>query len=428
MIIIRNTSPKLKKNYIFDKINIMIGSGSMKKLLSIFIIFFISITSVKALNLPVEITGESAIVYNLDSNQIIYEKNPDTVYTIASLTKIMNAYTAINNVKDLNKKVTITDKDVYNLWGYTIAGLEVGAVVTYKDLLYAMILPSGADASQALAYHISGSPEEYIKLMNKEAKKLGLRNANFMDTYGGHDDNKATAREILRLTLESLKNKDFEQVFKTTQTRLTNGKEVVNYTRSIATYHGYDSELITGSKSGFTIAAGLNLVSTTTINNTNYLIVVLKCNLNAYNTQHVIDTYNIIHHLQEQKFETRTIIKKGTKIKSIPVEESTISEYIVYAEDDIKVTLPIEEFSNIKIETNITDKISNKIKTGDNLGYIDIKLNNEVLSTTNIYLKDNIYKIAKIPRNIIITILVLLLLIFIIFINNLFGKKKTKKK
>ena len=94
----------------------------MKKLLSIFIIFFISITSVKALNLPVEITGESAIVYNFDSNQIIYEKNPDTVYTIASLTKIMNAYTAINNVKDLNKKVTITDKDVYNLWGYTIAG------------------------------------------------------------------------------------------------------------------------------------------------------------------------------------------------------------------------------------------------------------------------------------------------------------------
>ena len=147
----------------------MIGSGSMKKIIYILFIFIISITSVKALTLPVEITGESAIVYNLDSNQIIYEKNPDNVYTIASLTKIMNAYTAINNVKDLNKKVTITDKDVYNLWGYTIAGLEVGDVVTYKDLLYAMILPSGADASQALAYHISGSPEEYIKLMNKEA-------------------------------------------------------------------------------------------------------------------------------------------------------------------------------------------------------------------------------------------------------------------
>lgn len=400
----------------------------MKKVLYVFILFLLSITSTKALDLPVEITGEAAIVYNLDSNQIIYEKNPDEVYTIASLTKIMNAYTAINNVEDLNKKVTITDKDIYNLWGYTVAGLEEGDIVTYKDLLYAMILPSGADASQALAYHISGSPEKYIELMNKEAQKLGLRNATFKDTYGGHDDNKASAREILRLTLAALKNKDFEQVFKTTQKRLTNGKEVVNYTRSIATYHGLNSELITGSKSGFTIAAGLNLVSTTTINNTNYLIVVLKCNLNEYNTQHVLDTYKILHHLQEQKFETRTIIKKGTKIKRIPVEESTISEYIAYVEEDIKVTLPDYEFGNIKIEYNITDTILNTYSRGDNLGYIDIKLNDKVLTTYNIYLKDNLYTIAEIPRNIIIIILSLIILVFIIFIGNLFSKKKKKKK
>lgn len=404
----------------------MIGSDNMKKILSIFILFFISITSIKALELPVEITGQSAIVYNLDSNQIVYEKNPDTIYTIASLTKIMNAYTAINNVDDLNKKVTITYNDVYNLWGYTVSGLEEGDVVTYKDLLYAMILPSGADASQALAYHISGSPEKYVELMNKEAQKLGLRNATFKDTYGGHDGNKASAREILRLTLASLENKDFEKIFKTTQTRLTNGKEVVNYTRSIATYHGLDSELITGSKSGFTIAAGLNLVSTTTINNTNYLIVVLKCNLNTYNTQHVLDTYQIIHHLQEQQFETRTIIKKGTKIKTIPVENSTVSEYIVKLEEDIKVTLPVEEFNNVKIEYNITDKILSTYHKGDNLGYIDIKLNNEVLTSHNIYLKDKLYTIKEIPRNIIIIILSLITLVFIIFISNLFTKKKKK--
>ena len=400
----------------------------MKKILSIFILFFISISSIKALELPVEITGQAAIVYNLDSNQIVYEKNPDTTYTIASLTKIMNAYTAINNIDDLNKKVTITYNDVYNLWGYTVAGLEEGDVVTYKDLLYAMILPSGADASQALAYHISGSPAKYVELMNKEAQNLGLRNATFKDTYGGHDDNKATAREILRLTLASLENKDFEKVFKTTQTRLTNGKEVVNYTRSIATYHGYDSELITGSKSGFTIAAGLNLVSTTTINNTNYLIVVLKCNLNSYNTQHVLDTYKILHYLQEQQFETRTIIKKGTKIKTIPVENSTVSEYTVTIEEDIKVTLPIEELDNVKIEYNLADTILSSYSKGENLGYIDIKLNNEVLTSYNIYLKDKLYTIKKVPRNIIIIILSLITLTFIIFISNLFTKKKKKKK
>lgn len=400
----------------------------MKKILYLFIIILLSITSVKALDLPVDITGKSAIVYNLDSNQIVYEKNPDTLYTIASLTKIMNAYTAINNVDDLDKKVTITDEDIYNLWGYTVAGLDVGDVVTYRDLLFAMILPSGADASQALAYRISGSKEAYVKLMNEEAQKLGLRQATFADTYGGDDNNKATAREILRLTLAALSNKDFEKVFKTTQTRLTNGKEVVNYTRSIATYHGFDSNYITGSKSGFTLAAGLNLVSTTTINNTNYLIVVLKCDLNTYNTQHVLDTYKIIHHLQEQQFETRTIIKKGTKIKTIPVEDSTVSEYVAYVEEDIKVTLPVEEFANIKVEYNITDSILNTYSKGESLGYIDIKLNNKVLTTYYVYLKDKIYTIKEVPRNIIIIILSLIVLIFIIFTINLFSRKKKKKK
>lgn len=398
----------------------------MKKIIYVVILILLFIPSIKAVELPVQITGESAIVYNLDSNQIVYEKNPDEVYTIASLTKIMNAYTAINNIDNLDKKVTITDKDVYNLWGYTVAGLEVGDIVTYRDLLYAMILPSGADASQALAYHISGSPEKYIELMNKEAKKLGLRNATFKDTYGGHEENKATAREILRLSLASLKNKDFETIFKTTQKRLSNGKEVVNYTKSIATYHGLDSELITGSKSGFTLAAGLNLVSTTTINNTNYLIVVLKCNLNTYNTQHVLDTYTIIHHLQTQKFETRTILEKGTKIKTIPVENSTVSEYIVKLDEDIKITLPVEEFNKVEIEYNLTDSIKNTAHIGDNLGYIDIKLNNKVLITKNIYLQDRLYTIKKVPRDIIVTMVALITIIFIILVSNIFSKKKKK--
>lgn len=398
----------------------------MKKIMYILLLFILSITSVKSLNLPIEITGESAIVYNLDSNQIIYEKNPDTKYPLASLTKIMNAYTAINNVENLDKKITITDKDVYNLWGYTVAGLEVGDKLTYRDLLYAMMLPSGADASQALAYHISGSEEEYIKLMNEEASKLGLRNATFADTYGGNDNNIATAREIMRLTLSSLKNKDFEKIFKTTQKRLSNGKEVINYTRSIATYHGYDSNIITGSKSGFTQAAGLNLVSTVVVNNTNYLIVVLKCKINEYTTQHVIDTYQIINYLKEQKFETRTIIKKGTKLKRIPVEESTVSEYIAYAEEDIKVTLPENLFNKVKIDYNITDKVLNTNIVGDNLGYIDIIVEDKIISTINIYLTDDIYKISPVPRNIIIVTILMLFLVFILFIVNIFTKKKKK--
>ncbi len=398
----------------------------MKKFILVISLFILSITSVNALELPVEVTADSVILYNQDSDQIVYEKDPDTLYSIASLTKMMTAHTVINNIPNLDKKVTITDKDFENLLYYTKAGLEVGDVVTYRDLLYAMMLPSGAEASLALANNTSGNEKEFTKLMNSESKKLGLRNSTFVDSYGGSDDNKSTARELLRFTKEALKNKDFEKVFKTTTKTLSNGLSVTNYTRSIATYHGLDSEIITGSKSGFTDAAGLCLLSTVKINNTNYILIVLHSDKNEYLTTHVLDTYKVVNHLTTQEFETRTIIKKGTKIKRIPVQDSTISEYIVYVEEDIKVTLPIEEFNNIQIEYNITDTILNTYTRGDNLGYIDIKLNDKVLTTYNIYLKDHLYTIAELPRNIIIIILSLIILVFIIFILNLFTKKKKK--
>ncbi len=400
----------------------------MKKFFLILYIFILSIIPVKAIELPIEITGEAAIVYNLDSNQIIYEKNPDIPYPLASLTKIMNAYTVINNVENLDKKITITYNDLYNLWGYTQAGLNIGDKLSYTDLLYAMMLPSGADASQALAYNTSTTTEEFVALMNKEAKELGLRNATFADSYGGNDNNIATAREILRLTKECLKNDTFNKIFKTTSKTLSNGLQVTNYTRSIATFHGYNSDYITGSKSGFTQAAGLNLVSTVKVNDTNYLIVILKCNINEYTSQHVIDTYEVINYLESKEFETRTIIKNGTKIKRIPVERSTISEYVVYADQDIKVTLPVEDFNNLKIDYNIADKILTSYVPGDNLGYIDIKLNDETLASYNVYLQDQIYTLAEVPRNIIIVILVSFFAIIIIFISNTFNRNKKKKK
>lgn len=398
----------------------------MKKIIFMLTIFFVSITSIKALPLPIDVTADSVVVLNQKTNQVIYEKNPDKQEILASLTKIMTAYTVIENVPNLNKKVKITEDDLYNLYGFTCAGLEVGDKVTYLDLLYAMMLPSGADASQALALHTSGSTEAFNKLMNEEAKKLGLRNSNFEDSYGGHDDNISTAREMARLLKEALKNKTFKKVFTTTTKTLSNGLQVTNYTRSVATFHGLDDTLITGNKSGFTPEAGLLLASTATINDTEYIIIVMKSQVNEYLSSHVLDTYKIINYVSTVEFETRTLIQQDEILKKIEVQDGTISEYVVTADKTVEVTLPKDSFNNLEIDYQIANKITPENKIGDNLGFVDILVNGEVIETYDIYLKDEIFSYQEETTVPVIAIVILVFISLIILCTNLFSFKKKK--
>lgn len=400
----------------------------MKKILYIIILFLLSINIVKAVELPVDVTADAVVLMNLDTEQIIYTKNPDKKEILASLTKVMTAYVVIQNVEDLNKKVTITEEDIYGLWGFTCVGLEVGDKVSYMDLLYGAILTSGADATQALAYHTAGSPEAFVKLMNEEAKKLGLNHTNFEDSYGGHDDNVSTAREFTKLLKECLKNETFKKVFNTYQKKLSNDLVAFNSTRGYAFFHGLDENLITGSKSGYTPEAGLLLASTANINGTNYALVIMKCEINDYMSTHVLESYRIYDYVSTLKFETKTVIKKNTVLKTIPVENGTISEYAVVVDRDINITLTEDELQAITTDIHIASKITPDNKKGDNLGFVDVLLGNEVIATYDIYLTDDIYTYKEEERIPIIVTIILLFLVFIILIVNIFTRKPKKSK
>lgn len=400
----------------------------MKKIFYIIILFLLSINIVKAVELPVDVTADAVVLMNLDTEQIIYTKNPDKKEILASLTKVMTAYVVIQNVEDLNKKVTITEEDIYGLWGFTCVGLEVGDKVSYMDLLYGAILTSGADATQALAYHTAGSPEAFVKLMNEEAKKLGLNHTNFEDSYGGHDDNVSTAREFTKLLKECLKNETFKKVFNTYQKKLSNDLVAFNSTRGYAFFHGLDENLITGSKSGYTPEAGLLLASTANINGTNYALVIMKCEINDYMSTHVLESYRIYDYVSTLKFETKTVIKKNTVLKTIPVENGTISEYPVVVDRDINITLTEDELQAITTDIHIASKITPDNKKGDNLGFVDILLGNEVIATYDIYLTDDIYTYKEEERIPIIVTILLLFLVFIILIVNIFTRKPKKSK
>ena len=400
----------------------------MKKILFMLLSFLFLPILTNALTLPVEITADSAIVANINEEEILYEKEPDKVQIMASLTKIMTAYTVINRVENLDETITITEADLYNLYGFTCAGLKVGDIVTYRDLLYGMMLVSGADASQALANHMAGSNEEFKKLMNEDAKKLGMNNSNFEDTYGRSDDNLSTAREMYILLKEALKNKTFKEIFTTTKYTMTNGLETQNYTKSQAEFHGLDTNMIKGNKSGYTPEAGLLLASITTINGEDYIIITCKSEINTWYSTHILDTYKIYDYLSENNYEKRLLLEKGNVIKKIEVDNSTVSEYVVTVDKDITKILSDTEFEKITYDYHIANIITTDNKKGDTLGYIDILVGEEVVATYNVYLKDNIYKYQEQSKTMIVLMIVLVFLIIIILCTNIISNKKHKKK
>ncbi len=402
----------------------------MKKNIFTFIAFFFFISIPKSLELPIDVTADAVMVTNIDTNEILFTKNPDKVEMMASLTKIMTAYTALKNIDNLNKKITITEKDLEGLWVYTVAGLKVDDVVTYRDLLYGLMLISGADCAQALAIHISGSVQDFVALMNQEAASLGLRHTHFEDPAGGENENVSTAREMSLLLKEALKNDDFKIIFGTNYYTMSNGLRVVNYTQSYATFHGLDSSLLTGNKSGYTDDAGLLLASTATINNINYMVITCKSAINEYLSNHVLDTYKIYDYLKDLSFKEYDIIKKGTMLHKIPVKNATTSTYYVMADRDIKLTLTEESYKKLNFDYHLADYITNENKIGDNLGFIDILIGDEVVETYHVYLYDEIFIDDRKTSTgfLVIIILLIFLCIILLCINLLITPRKVKIK
>ena len=145
-----------------------------------------------------------AILVDLDSGTVLKEKNStDRIYP-ASLTKIMTAILAIENTEDLEEIVQLPDEIFPPLYAQnaSMAGFQPGEEVRLKDLLYGVLIPSGAECCLAFADRISGSEEEFVSLMNDKAQELGMKNTHFTNSTGLHDPEHYSTVEDISILLQ----------------------------------------------------------------------------------------------------------------------------------------------------------------------------------------------------------------------------------
>ena len=374
------------------------------------------------------ITSKSVILYNMNENKVLYELKSNEKLQIASLTKIMTVITAIEHNDDLNKEVVITNDMLKGISEYTQVGFKEGDRPTIKDLLYGSMLPSGADAVNALAISTSGSINKFVELMNEEAKKLKLNETLFDNPIGmDSENNYSTASDMAKLLIYSLKNKTFKEVFtareykieclnKTVQTTL------VSYSRS----YGLDVSQITGAKSGFTDGAGLCLASTSTFDDVNYLLITLGASTKSRSNA-VRDSLEIYDYYSTN-YGYQVVLKKNQKIKNIPIKWGHDKEYSLVANQDVSLYLSNDIRRNrIKYIYDGVEEINYKIKKGDKLGTVKIVYENETLSTYDVYLDKDLKFYHPV---LYVTIFVLFIIMFYSFkyVFQAFRYRRNRKK
>lgn len=402
----------------------------MKKILFIIITLFLFNSKVFSL----EIDSKNVILYNLNENKAIYEKNSDEVISIASLTKIMTTIVAIENIDNLDEKVIIKTRDFVTLYeeGASLAGFEVGQEVTYRDLLYGTFLPSGAEATQALAFNISGSIEDFVKLMNEKANELGLKNTEFANTTGlDNKNNYSTVEDISILLKYALENEIFKEIYEA-KSYVTSDNELTFYStlRYTAMKYNYDINYIIGGKTGYTDDAGKCLASTAydEKNDIKYMLVTCRATIDYYNPYHIIDAYNIYNYYFEN-YKYQTIVDKDELLVSIKTKYGIDDYALFYLKEPILYYLKNDyDINKVSIKYDGINEIDNKIKKYETIGKASIYYDNELITTIDIVLNDE-YKFS-IMNYLIETKLLyfsIVLIILIILLPLIFHKKRNSK-
>lgn len=362
----------------------------MKKIL-ILLLLLISIPLVKAEETEdLAPNAKSAIMIEASTGEILFQKNKDEKLAPASMTKMMSMLLIMEEIENGNLKWNemITTSEKASSMGGSQIFLKVGEKMTVEDLLKGVAIASGNDAVVALAERVSGSEEQFVKRMNIRAKDLGLKNTNFINATGLTADNHySTAYDMSLIAKELVKHEKILEFTSTYEDYLRKDTKspfwLVNTNRLVRFKEGVD-----GLKTGFTDEAGYCLTATMKKDNMRLITVVMKeenTSKRSADTTKMLDYgFNI--------YMVQTILDEKTTIEKKKVElGKTLTTEIVPKENITVLNKKSDDQKNITYKTNI-NKIIAPVKKGDKVGTIDIIEDNNIISTIDATVKEDISK------------------------------------
>ncbi|MEK0314195.1 D-alanyl-D-alanine carboxypeptidase family protein [Cohnella sp. 56] len=323
--------------------------------------------------------ARSAILMDADSGTIVYEKNSHSALPPASITKIMTMLLIMEAIDD--DRLKLTDQVSTSEYAASMGGsqifLEPGEQMSVNDMLKGVAMASGNDASVALAEKLAGSEEEFVKMMNKRAEELGLKDTRFANCNGlpaaGHV---SSAHDIAVMSRELLKHPEITKYTGAYQDYLRKDKEkpfwLVNTNKLVRFYPGAD-----GLKTGFTSEAKFCLSATAKRDNLRMIVVVMgEPNTKTRNAE----VSKLLDYAFAQ-YSNVQIYKAGDAIGKLKIEKGETAEVPLTAKHSYSILVRKGEGGkDISHELVLQDKVTAPVKAGQEVGKLIVYRGNEVLS------------------------------------------------
>ncbi|MBE4906825.1 D-alanyl-D-alanine carboxypeptidase [Bacillus luteolus] len=323
------------------------------------------------------IAAKGAILMEQHSGRVLYEKNAHAPLRIASITKIMTAILAIESGK-LDDTVKVSNKAIHTE-GSSLY-LQPNEKMKLIDLTYGLMLRSGNDAAVAIAEHVGGSLDEFVDMMNKKAKEIGMKNTVFANPHGldDHENHYSSAYDMALLTRYAMKNETYAKISGTKDYRPSSGeiaRSWHNKNRLLTQFYEY----CTGGKTGYTKRAKRTLVTTASKDDLDLIAVTINDG-NDWND------HMALYNRAFEQYELVEIVKKD--------EQAQINDQYYKGNISTKDRFVYPMTAKEKEEVSLSIKLLHpkKVKKGhdleDPVGKISVYIKDKSIGHVNLYLTD----------------------------------------
>ena len=346
-------------------------------------------------NDELNIGAESVILMDADTKAILYEKNAYDKHYPASITKLMTALLAIENLSP-DDTITFTQEAVYSIEpGSNHLWMDVGEQITVDQALHGLLLESANEVANGLGEAVSGSIDGFAKLMTDRAKELGAQNTNFVNPNGLHDPNHYTTAYDMALIASYLTTNDyFLQIMKDTSYQIPPTNKM-NEIRYLAQQHPLINpvknpslfrEDAIGGKTGYTNEARQTLVTMARRGDTTLVAVVLKAEKsNVYSDTNTLLDYGF------NSYTSKTLHTSDEIIKSLPMYAVKSGQMYLAANCGLSLTKDAKilvnnqvDTNNITLSFNLPDSLTSTAQIGDRVGSVDFVLDSKTLYSADL--------------------------------------------
>lgn len=333
-----------------------------------------------------ETSAKAMCVIDANTGRILYSKNENQKLPMASTTKIVTALTVLNNCVSLDREISVDNRAV-GVPGTSIY-LKHNEKMTVRELLYGMMLPSGNDAATALALHISKDIPTFCSLMRKTAQECGAYNSDFENPHGldssGHY---TTAKDLALITAKALENPTFKEIVTTKVKRIKGSSEgtyryLKNKNRLLNTLEG-----CIGVKTGYTGKAGRCFVGACEREDFRTVGVVLNCGPMFEDCSELLNRSYV-------EYKQITLLPEYKQIRKIHVENGKEPFVKTFTRRGFSYPLTDEELSRVIIKYDIPNSLVAPVKKEQEIGLVQIYLDNCLLFSEKIYTMNSVKKIG----------------------------------